>query len=159
MANARELGPGHVYSPARVYSVELYQFAYVDVMARAPTRVASPSHNRVRFFVGSSRLPRAGCWFFFESSPSRFAFSPRPSPLVPLLNLLPRSSLFQLVAPLSPAMSDVPPLRDFLRSVLARVTSGEDDLATWRSTARELIIRTLDVSARARGGPSSLIPR
>ena len=47
-----------------------------------------------------------------------------------------------------PAMSDTPPLRDFLQAVFARIKAGgtgDSELAVWRNTARELVDRTIGV--------------
>ena len=148
MANARELGPGHVYSPARVYSVELYQFAYVDVMARAPARMALPSHNRVCFFVSNSGLPRVRGSFSLALALRSPCLSPSPSS-----SLLRSSSSVHCQLP-PPIMSDMPPLHEFLQTVFARIKAGEtgdSELATWRNTARELVDRTLDVSSSCPG--------
>ena len=71
-----------------------------------------------------------------------------------LLDALPSLLLFLLSLTLSsrfpPAMSDTPPLRDFLQAVFARIKAGgtgDSELAAWRSVARELVDRTLDVSS------------
>ena len=116
-------------------------------MTRAPVRMASPSHNRVRFTVSSSRLPRVRCWFFALAGLLRCLLSF-------LLDALPSLLLFLLSPTLSsrfpPAMSDTPPLRDFLQAVFARIKAGgtgDSELAVWRNTARELVDRTIGVSS------------
>ena len=79
-------------------------------------------------------------------SPSLLAFVPprRPPSLLLFLLLLTLSSRFP------PAMSDMPPLRDFLQAVFARIKAGgtgDSELAVWRNTARELVDRTIGVSS------------
>ena len=82
--------------------------------------------NRVRFGVGNRYVLRARC--SFSRPPSPVVFLPLPS---------------------SPLMSDRPPLREFLNTVLTRLSQGEEDdssPAAWRQLSRSFVFDTLRVS-------------
>ena len=84
--------------------------------------------------------------FLPRLSPSLLASGPPRRPFCFALVF----ALAHLLSASSAAMSDTPPLRDFLQTVFAHIKAGgtgDSELAAWRNTARELVDRTIRVGS------------